>query len=90
LFTDIEDVKFMINFDYPSSSEDYVHCIGRTGHSQQTGTAYAFFTPPNMKHANNFISVLWEANQIVNPKLREIAKCGGAGGRRGNYLCKSH
>jgi ATP-dependent RNA helicase DDX5/DBP2 len=49
LITDIEDVKFVINYDYPSSSEDYIHHVGRTGRSQQPGTAYAFFTPHNMK-----------------------------------------
>ena len=27
---DIDDIKFVINFDYPSCSEDYVHRIGTT------------------------------------------------------------
>ena len=93
MITDIEDVKFVINFDYPSLSEDYIHRIGRTGRSQQPGTAYAFFTPHNMKHANELISVLREANQIVNPKLSEMAemaKCGGSGGRGNKCLYKSH
>lgn len=26
---DVEDVKFVINFDYPNSSEDYIHRIGK-------------------------------------------------------------
>lgn len=45
--TDVEDVKFVINYDYPNNSEDYVHRIGRTGRSQNTGTAYTLFTPNN-------------------------------------------
>jgi superfamily II DNA/RNA helicase len=93
LITDIDDVKFVINFDYPSSSENYIHCIERTGCRYQTGTAYEFCTPHNMKHANDLISVLREANQVVNPKLNEMAemaKCGGSGGRGGKCLCKSH
>ncbi|XP_063238905.1 probable ATP-dependent RNA helicase DDX5 [Bacillus rossius redtenbacheri] len=77
---DVEDVKFVINFDYPSSSEDYVHRIGRTGRSQKTGTAYAFFTPSNAKQANDLISVLQEANQVVNPKLHEMADMARSGG----------
>lgn len=44
---DVEDVKFVINYDYPNNSEDYVHRIGRTGRSQNTGTAYTLFTPNN-------------------------------------------
>ncbi|XP_076381260.1 putative ATP-dependent RNA helicase DDX17 isoform X1 [Megalopta genalis] len=52
---DVEDVKFVINFDYPSCSEDYVHRIGRTGRRQKTGTAYTFFTPNNSNKANDLI-----------------------------------
>ncbi|XP_046398531.1 DEAD-box ATP-dependent RNA helicase 20-like isoform X2 [Ischnura elegans] len=70
---DVEDVKFVINFDYPSCSEDYIHRIGRTGRSQRTGTAYAFFTPGNARQASDLIAVLREANQVVNPHLFEMA-----------------
>ncbi|XP_015111285.1 ATP-dependent RNA helicase dbp2 [Diachasma alloeum] len=71
---DVEDVKFVINLDYPSNSEDYVHRIGRTGRSQRTGTAYAFFTPGNAHKANDLIQVLEEAKQVVNPKLYELSR----------------
>ncbi|XP_034933995.1 ATP-dependent RNA helicase dbp2-like [Chelonus insularis] len=71
---DVEDVKFVINLDYPSNSEDYVHRIGRTGRSQRTGTAYAFFTPSNAHKANDLIQVLEEAKQVVNPKLYELSR----------------
>jgi superfamily II DNA/RNA helicase len=69
----VEDVKFVINFDFPNCSEDYIHRIGRTGRSDKTGTAYAFFTPNNSKQANDLIGVLKEANQVINPKLYELA-----------------
>ena len=26
---DVDDVKFVINYDYPNNSEDYIHRIGR-------------------------------------------------------------
>lgn len=73
-FPDVEDVKFVINYDYPNSSEDYIHRIGRTARSQKTGTAYTFFTPNNMRQANDLISVLREANQAINPKLLQMAE----------------
>jgi len=73
LLTDVDDVKFVINFDFPNCSEDYIHRIGRTGRSNKTGTAYAFFTPNNSKQANDLIAVLKEANQVINPKLYELA-----------------
>lgn len=71
---DVEDVKFVINLDYPSNSEDYVHRIGCTGRSQRTGTAYAFFTPANAHKASDLIQVLEEAKQVVNPKLYELSR----------------
>ncbi|XP_049577673.1 probable ATP-dependent RNA helicase DDX5 [Syngnathus scovelli] len=80
---DVEDVKFVINYDYPNSSEDYIHRIGRTARSQKTGTAYTFFTPNNMKQANDLISVLREANQAINPKLIQMAEDRGGRGRGG-------
>lgn len=27
----VDDVKFVVNYDYPNNSEDYIHRIGRTG-----------------------------------------------------------
>ncbi|XP_018328121.1 ATP-dependent RNA helicase p62 isoform X1 [Agrilus planipennis] len=69
---DVDGVKYVINFDYPHSSEDYIHRIGRTGRSGSTGTSYAFFTPSNYKQARDLVAVLKEANQVVNPKLLEM------------------
>lgn len=78
-FTDVEDVKFVINYDYPNSSEDYIHRIGRTARSTKTGTAYTFFTPNNIKQVNDLISVLREANQAINPKLLQLIEDRGSG-----------
>lgn len=69
---DVEDVKYVINYDYPNSSEDYVHRIGRTGRCQQIGTAYAFFTSANQRQAKDLIGVLEEAAQVINPALHEM------------------
>lgn len=71
---DVDDIKFVINFDYPNSSEDYVHRIGRTGRSNKSGTAYTFFTPGNGKQARDLVDVLTEAKQVVNPKLVQLAE----------------
>lgn len=87
--TDVEDVKFVVNYDYPSSSEDYVHRIGRTGRSQRTGTSYTFFTTGNARQAKDLISVLQEAKQTLNPRLLELcemAKCGVFGKRNFFFL----
>ncbi|XP_076312283.1 putative ATP-dependent RNA helicase DDX17 isoform X1 [Tachypleus tridentatus] len=80
---DVEDVMFVINYDYPNSSEDYIHRIGRTARRNKTGTAYTLFTPGNAKQVKDLVSVLKEANQIVNPKLMELMGSGGFSGGRG-------
>ncbi|XP_028455410.1 probable ATP-dependent RNA helicase DDX17 isoform X1 [Perca flavescens] len=81
---DVEDVKFVINYDYPNSSEDYIHRIGRTARSTNKGTAYTFFTPGNLRQARDLIRVLEEARQAINPKLLQLVDTGrGAGGGGG-------
>ncbi|XP_053187824.1 probable ATP-dependent RNA helicase DDX17 [Scomber japonicus] len=84
---DVEDVKFVINYDYPSSSEDYVHRIGRTARSTNKGTAYTFFTPGNLRQARDLVRVLEEARQAINPKLLQFVDSGrgGGGGGRMRY-----
>ncbi|KAM4584577.1 putative ATP-dependent RNA helicase DDX17 [Odontesthes bonariensis] len=84
---DVEDIKFVINYDYPSSSEDYVHRIGRTARSTNKGTAYTFFTPGNLRQARDLVRVLEEARQAVNPKLLQLVNSGrgGGGGGRMRY-----
>merc|ERR1712172_396119 len=82
---DVDDIKFVINYDYPNNSEDYVHRIGRTGRKDNKGTAYTLFTPNNGAKARDLVEVLTEAKQVVNPKLLELAQCGGGFGGRSRY-----
>jgi superfamily II DNA/RNA helicase len=83
--TDVDDIKFVVNFDYPNCTEDYVHRIGRTGRATKTGTAYTFFTPNNIKQAGDLINVLREAKQQVNPKLIQMAES-ARGLMKGEYI----
>ncbi|KAF3336237.1 DEAD-box ATP-dependent RNA helicase 46 isoform X2 [Carex littledalei] len=41
---DIKDIRIVINYDFPTGIEDYVHRIGRTGRAGATGIAYTFFS----------------------------------------------
>lgn len=83
---DVEDVKAVINYDYPNTSEDYIHRIGRTGRCEQTGTAYTFFTPNNARQARELLNVMSEAGQTACKELHDLAKSnqGGKGNMRGN------
>lgn len=72
LLVDVTDIKYVINFDFPNNTEDYVHRIGRTARAENTGTSYSFFTSSNSKQAKELIEILREANQEINPKLFEM------------------
>ncbi|KAJ3054253.1 ATP-dependent RNA helicase dbp2, partial [Quaeritorhiza haematococci] len=86
---DVRDIRYVINFDFPSNIEDYVHRIGRTGRAGTTGTAYTLFTTDNYKMAKQLIEILEEAKQEVDPKLREFARSASAYGGGGSSRYKS-
>lgn len=76
---DVKDIKCVVNFDFPSGVEDYVHRIGRTGRAGATGTAYTFFGQQDAKYARELIKVLEGANQQVPQQLRDMSLSGGFG-----------
>ncbi|KAG2364558.1 hypothetical protein BDR07DRAFT_775710 [Suillus spraguei] len=49
--TDVKDVGYVINYDFPNNCEDYIHRIGRTGRAGMKGTSYTYFTTDNSKSA---------------------------------------
>ncbi|NXG05414.1 DDX4 helicase, partial [Sakesphorus luctuosus] len=71
---DIESVQHVINFDLPSTIEEYVHRIGRTGRCGNTGKAVSFFdNNANGRLAPSLIKVLSDAQQVVPLWLTEVA-----------------
>ena len=71
---DVKDVKYVINYDFPGSLEDYVHRIGRTGRAGAKGTAYTYFTAANARFAKELIAILEEAGQKVSPELAAMGR----------------
>ncbi|MDI9313602.1 MAG: DEAD/DEAH box helicase [Hydrotalea sp.] len=47
---DIPEVSHVFNLDVPTSAEDYVHRIGRTGRAGRTGKAIIFVAPNEMEY----------------------------------------
>jgi len=78
---DVKDIKYVINYDFPGSIEDYIHRVGRTGRAGATGSSYTFFTSNMFKHAKDLVAVLKEANQPVPEELQKLADNSGGGGR---------
>ncbi|XP_042042765.1 DEAD-box ATP-dependent RNA helicase 20-like [Salvia splendens] len=84
---DVKDIKVVVNYDFPSNLEDYVHRIGRTGRAGATGTAFSFFTHANVKHARELIKILQQAGQAVLPQLAALSRTAGSdmGGSGRNF-----
>ncbi|XP_071721946.1 DEAD-box ATP-dependent RNA helicase 40-like [Rutidosis leptorrhynchoides] len=76
---DIKDIRVVINYDFPTGMEDYVHRIGRTGRAGATGIAYTFFSEQDWKYAADLVKLLEGANQSVPQQVRDIALRGGPG-----------
>ncbi|KAF5739613.1 putative dead box ATP-dependent RNA helicase [Tripterygium wilfordii] len=74
---DVKDIRVVVNYDFPTGVEDYVHRIGRTGRAGATGVAYTFFSDQDAKHASDLIKVLEGANQQVPSEIRGMASRGG-------------
>lgn len=83
---DVKDIKVVVNYDFPSNMEDYVHRIGRTGRAGARGTAFSFFTHGNVKHARELIKILQQAGQVVPPQLAALAR-GGGSDMGGKHCC---
>ncbi|XP_050221708.1 DEAD-box ATP-dependent RNA helicase 46 [Mercurialis annua] len=74
---DIKDIRVVVNYDFPTGVEDYVHRIGRTGRAGAIGIAHTFFGDQDAKYASDLIKVLEGASQRVPPEIRDMASRGG-------------
>lgn len=73
MLVDVKDIKCVINYDFPTSLEDYIHRIGRTGRAGAKGIAYTFFTQSNAKFTRELMKILREAGQVIPPALSAMA-----------------
>mgnify|MGYP001763117364 FL=1 len=78
----MKDIGYVINYDFPTNTEDYIHQIGRTGRAGRKGTAITFFTSENAKSARELVSILREAKQDIPPELEDMVQYRGGGGGR--------
>ena len=80
---DISNVGYVINYNVPEHSEDYVHRIGRTGRANRDGTAITLFSSDEtefLKRIEAFINAKIERRKLEGfgyrhePVLVEEAK----------------
>ena len=46
---DVQDVRYVVNFDLPEEETDYIHRIGRTGRAGETGWAVSIVTNQDVR-----------------------------------------
>ena len=66
---DVQSVNVVINFDLPSSSETYLHRIGRSGRFGHLGLAVDFITE---KDKETFFTIEQELETEVQPFPKEV------------------
>jgi superfamily II DNA/RNA helicase len=82
---DVDDIRIVVNFDFPKEMESYIHRVGRTGRAGKKGLAVSFFVPEkNGRLARELIEILNRSRQVVPPQLQSLGSfSGGGGGGRG-------
>lgn len=87
---DIPNVAHVINYDFPSDIDNYVHRIGRTGRAGRKGVATAFVNETSNKHAlEDLVQIFLEARIELPAFLTSMRRGrGGSSGRSGRG--KSH
>jgi len=69
---DIENIRYVVNYDMPHDIDSYIHRIGRTGRAGKEGNSVSFFTPEDVQLCAPLVKVLEEAEQEVPDKLIKL------------------
>ncbi|XP_029469300.1 probable ATP-dependent RNA helicase DDX52 [Rhinatrema bivittatum] len=71
---DFKGVNMVINFDFPTSSVEYIHRIGRTGRAGQKGKAVSFFTEDDKPLIRSIANVIQQAGCPVPDYIKHFQK----------------
>jgi len=69
---DISDVEYVINYDFPSTIEDYVHRIGRTARGDKSGISYTLVSKSGTHNIKQLIEVMQAAKQEIPRQLMDL------------------
>eukprot|EP01134_Creolimax_fragrantissima_P001375 CFRG1375T1 len=71
---DFKGVNLVINYDFPQSTSDYIHRIGRTGRAGRQGKAVTFFTNDDRPMLRTIAQVMVESGCKIPDWIMEIPK----------------
>ncbi|KNE54112.1 hypothetical protein AMAG_00115 [Allomyces macrogynus ATCC 38327] len=67
-------VQTVINYDFPTSVEAYIHRIGRTGRAGRPGRAITYFTRDDAPHLRSIVNVMKESGCDVPEWMLSLKK----------------
>lgn len=68
---DFKGVELVINYDFPTSVESYIHRIGRTGRAGRRGSAVTFFTKEDAPYLRSVLNLIKASNPDAVQRLPE-------------------
>jgi superfamily II DNA/RNA helicase len=70
---DIPGVTAVVNYDFPSDHEMYVHRIGRTGRAGRKGESLTLLVPEDAAVTPVLVQIMRDAGQVIPPELEAVA-----------------
>jgi ATP-dependent RNA helicase DDX52/ROK1 len=77
---DFAGVNTVINYDFPTTTSDYIHRVGRTGRAGHSGLAITFFTEHDAPRLRGVANLVTQAGSKVGVVGRAVPWRGGGGG----------
>ncbi|KAL5495550.1 ROK1 [Sanghuangporus weigelae] len=71
---DFKGVQGVINFDFPTSLQSYIHRIGRTGRAGREGTAITYFTEEDAPFLKPIANVMLQSGSTVPEWILKLPK----------------
>ncbi|KAF9458756.1 P-loop containing nucleoside triphosphate hydrolase protein [Collybia nuda] len=71
---DFKGVREVINYDFPTSVQSYIHRIGRTGRAGREGKAVTYFTDEDAPYLKSIANVLLQSGSLVPEWILKLPK----------------
>lgn len=69
---DFKNVGTVVNYDFPTTKESYVHRIGRTGRAGKTGKAITFYTEDDKERLPMVVKLIHESGSPVEEWMLKL------------------
>ncbi|KAL7750947.1 RNA-dependent ATPase rok1 [Sorochytrium milnesiophthora] len=71
---DFKGVNCVVNYDFPTTTESYVHRVGRTGRAGREGKAVTYFTKDDAAFLRSIVNVMRESGCQVPEWMLKLKK----------------